>query len=132
VTKVKMKVKLGRPKKWNTALELEEYIKEYFKFCQKERLVPGVCGLAVWLGTTRTTLLRHEKYYNDEAINYLISRAKTVIEAYNEQLSYNPKTYQGAQFNLKNNFNYEEKSKNLNVNMSYEDYLRGIEDKDEY
>lgn len=109
MTKVKMKTKLGRPRKWNDSLELEEYIREYFKFCQKERRVPGICGLASWLGISRSTLLRYEKDCDDDAINDVIVRARVEIEAYNEQLLYNNKTYQGAQFVMKNNFNYEEK-----------------------
>lgn len=109
LTKKKIKTKLGRPKKWNNSLELEECIKNYFRFCQKERRIPGICGLASWLGISRTTLLRYENNNEDVTINEVICRARTEIEAYNEQLLYNNKTFQGAQFIMKNNFNYSEK-----------------------
>lgn len=130
LTKKKFKTKLGRPKKWRDSLELEEFVENYFKFCQKERRIPGICGLASWLGISRTTLLRYENDSEDIAINEVICRARTEIEAYNEQLLYSNKTFQGAQFIMKNNFNYAEKhlfEGNIGVeNQSATEILKSI------
>lgn len=133
MTKIKFKTKLGRPRKFKDATELEHFVSEYFKFCQKERRIPGICGLASWLGISRSTLLRYENSCNDDAINDVIIRARVEIEAYNEQLLYT-KNFQGAQFVMKNNFNYdaEQTTKNLNVSVSFEEYLRDLYDKNEY
>lgn len=52
---------MGRPLKYQNAQELENEINQYFKMCQHERLIPGICGLANYLGISRNTLLRYEK-----------------------------------------------------------------------
>ena len=135
LTKKRQKVKLGRPLKYKTSQELEDYISQYFKKCQHDRLVPGICGLANWLGISRNTLLRYEKDSDKEDYNEVIERARTTIEAYNEQILYS-KNNSGAIFIMKNNFGYtaEQKTHNVNenVDISYEDYLKELSSDDKY
>lgn len=135
MTKKRVKVKLGRKLKYKTADELEEHISDYFKHCQHDRLVPGICGLANWLGITRATLLNYEKNSELEDYNEIVQRAKTTIEAYNEQILYS-KNNSGAQFVMKNNFGYnaEQKTHNVNenVNIPFEEFLKGISSDEEY
>lgn len=135
MTKKRTKIKLGRKLKYKNAEELENHISDYFKYCQHERLVPGVCGLANWLGITRTTLLNYEKNSELEDYNEIVQRAKTTIEAYNEQILYS-KNNSGAQFVMKNNFGYNADQKthnvNENVNIPFEEFLKGISSDDEY
>ena len=38
----------------------------------------------------------------------------------------------GIIFNLKNNYGWKDKQENINVGVSYEDYIKKVEDKDEY
>ncbi|MCI8460444.1 MAG: hypothetical protein HFE81_03530 [Bacilli bacterium] len=135
MTLKRTKIKLGRKLKYKTAEELEKHIKEYFKYCQHERLIPGICGLANHLGITRTTLLNYEN--NSELADYndVVQRAKTTIEAYNEQILY-CKNNSGAQFVMKNNFgwNAEQKTHNVNENIDipYEEYLKEVSSNEVY
>ena len=135
MTKKRTKIKMGRPLKYKDAQELENEINNYFKKCQHERLVPGICGLANYLGLSRNTILRYEKDSEKEDYNEVIERARTTIEAYNEQILYS-KNNSGAIFVMKNNFGYnaEQKTHNVNENVDipYEEYLRGIETDEDY
>nr|DAE74050.1 MAG TPA: DNA packaging protein gp3 [Caudoviricetes sp.] len=136
MTKKRMKVKLGRPLKYKNSVELENNISNYFKSCQHERRIPGISGLASWLGITRKTLLNYESNQDLEDYSEVIERAKTTIEAYNEQLLYNKTTSAGAQFVLKHNCGYIDKMEvnntNKNINMSLEEYLESSLSNEEY
>ena len=129
MTQKRTKIKLGRKLKYKSAQELENHISNYFKKCQHERLVPGICGLASYLGITIKTLLNYEKNTELEDYADVVQRAKTEIEAYNEQILYS-KNNSGAQFILKNNFGYnaEQKTHNINENVDipFEEYLKEV------
>lgn len=126
---------MGRPLKYQNAQELENEINQYFKMCQHERLIPGICGLANYLGISRNTLLRYEKDSDKEDYNEIIERARTTIESVNEQILYS-KNNSGAIFIMKNNFGYnaEQKTHNVNENVDipYEEYLKGITSDESY
>lgn len=135
MTKKRLKIKMGRPLKYQNAQELENEINQYFKMCQHERLIPGICGLANYLGISRNTLLRYEKDSDKEDYNEIIERARTTIESVNEQILYS-KNNSGAIFIMKNNFGYnaEQKTHNVNENVDipYEEYLKGITSDESY
>lgn len=135
MTKKRLKIKMGRPLKYQNAQELENEINQYFKMCQHERQIPGICGLANYLGLSRNTLLRYEKDSNKEDYNEVIERARTTIESVNEQILYS-KNNSGAIFIMKNNFGYnaEQKTHNVNENVDipYEEYLKGITSDESY
>ena len=126
---------MGRPLKYQNAQELENEINQYFKMCQHERQIPGICGLANYLGLSRNTLLRYEKDSDKEDYNEVIERARTTIESVNEQILYS-KNNSGAIFIMKNNFGYnaEQKTHNVNeiVDIPYEEYLKGITSDESY
>lgn len=126
---------MGRPLKYQNAQELENEINQYFKMCQHERLIPGICGLANYLGISRNTLLRYENDSDKEDYNEIIERARTTIESVNEQILYS-KNNSGAIFIMKNNFGYnaEQKTHNVNENVDipYEEYLKGITSDESY
>lgn len=136
MTKRKEKIKFGRPQLYETPAKLEEGVRAYFKFCQKEKQKPGICGLAAFLGMSRVTLLRYEKKYDDPEKIDIIQRARTTIEAFNEQYLYDNKTFQGAKFIMQNNFNYDAENRitniNENVDISYEDYLKELNSDEKY
>ncbi len=135
MTKKRLKIKMGRPLKYQNAQELENEINQYFKMCQHERQIPGICGLANYLGLSRNTLLRYEKDSDKEDYNEVIERARTTIESVNEQILYS-KNNSGAIFIMKNNFGYnaEQKTHNVNeiVDIPYEEYLKGITSDESY
>lgn len=113
----------GRKRLFSSKKKLEEKINEYFKKCEGEVLKdkdgdpiydkygnpviigqkpPTVTGLALALGfKSRQSLLN---YQDTEEFFDTITRAKMVIEEYNEMRLYDREGVNGAKFNLINNF----------------------------
>ena len=90
----------GRPRLWNSAVELQADIDEYFDWCKDNPFIkvefngkdaieckvpierpPTIEGLAVHLGTNRATLLNYQKKKGFEEFFYTIKRAKEKINA---------------------------------------------------
>lgn len=131
-------IPLGPPKKYKNAKELNVVVKQYFMQCRKHDTVPTIGGLANRLGISRRTLLKYEK---DEkkypGYSKVLEKARELICTFNEQLIYYKDFYQAAKFTLENNFEgfdaqQRSKNENININTSYEEYLKKVEDKDEY
>lgn len=127
------KNKVGRPLLFNSVEELQKKIEEYIKSCFTQKLdmfggpiyikdVQGkktdkpvmiqskpftVTGLAVFLNTSRETLLNYEK--KDGEFFDTIKKAKDIIYAYAEEFLYSGKNPAGAIFNLKNNWGWTDK-----------------------
>lgn len=97
----------GRPPKFETPEELEIKIEEFFNHCEKIEDIPDVEGLAVFLDTTRKTLLDYEK---KEEFSYTIKRCKDKIFYKKKQLAFkgklNPTVFI---FDAKNNHEYTDK-----------------------
>lgn len=113
----------GRKRLFSSKKKLEEKINEYFKKCEGEVLKdkdgdpicdkygnpvifgqkpPTVTGLALALGfKSRQSLL---DYQDTEEFSDTITRAKMIIEEYNEMRLYDREGVNGAKFNLINNF----------------------------
>lgn len=113
----------GRKRLFTSKKKLEEKINEYFKKCEGEVLKdrdgdhiydkygnpviigqkpPTVTGLALALGfKSRQSLL---DYQDTEEFSDTITRAKMIIEEYNERRLYDREGVNGAKFNLINNF----------------------------
>lgn len=117
---------VGRPKKFSSPEELELKCTEYFNECDKLHRPYGVCGLAVYLGLNRTTLFKYQRDYPD-TYGEIIEWAKAVIEAYLETGLYG-KGYNGCRYNLSANFGWAEKQENVNIETSYEEYLRKMKE----
>lgn len=137
--------KLGRPLKFQSVEELQGKIDEYFKSCwtyardmfgnrlkdKEEKNEDGtpvfvmkhtkpytITGLAVYLDTTRETLLDYEsgKYDDPEkspeinsSFSDTIKKAKQLIYSYAEESLFVGRNPAGAIFNLKNNWNWKDK-----------------------
>ncbi len=100
---------VGRPRRFDSAEEMQEAIDKYFAKCDEEDRPYTVTGLAYALGTTRKTLLDYQNKYEEEFCN-TINRAKTKIEMYAEEQLYRTKgSVNGVKFNLTNNFNWQDK-----------------------
>jgi len=72
----------GRPLKFKTLKDLEEKIANYWIYCKENDIAETITGLAVFLNTSRETLMNYEgkKEYFDA-----IKEAKNRIEAEYEQ-----------------------------------------------
>ena len=113
MTKIETKkVKIGhRPLGWRkikTAKELEDKIEKYFNQCKIEKKIPVMAGLARAVGVDRTTIIN---YSRDDAYFDTIKKAKVYLEACVEDNLVNRKdgSVTGLIFNLKNNYNWNDK-----------------------
>ena len=107
---------MSRPLKF-TLQQIDDGIEAYFTYCAidgcgypiaKEHKAPTITGLACFLKTTRDLLLDYEK---KPKFSDTIKRAKQRIEAYNEYLLLSKSgQVAGVIFNLKNNFNWQDKT----------------------
>lgn len=121
--------------KWKSVAELQKQIDAYFASCFEpdmrevkresgdhkwierkdwrgetivKQIVPlTVTGLAMYLGTSRETLVNYEK--RDEFFD-AIKAAKLRIENYNEIELFRDKNVTGVIFNLKNNYGWKDRS----------------------
>lgn len=74
----------GRPKKFKNVKELEKLIEAYFADCKENKKHETITGLALWLDTTRETLMDYQK---DDKFSDTIKKAKLRIEnAYENRL----------------------------------------------
>ncbi len=118
---------VGRPKKYNTAEEMQEKIDSYFLSCFKPALdkkgkvmcnpLTGnpiliqfkpftMSGLADALDMSRQSLLNYKK--NDEFFD-TIERARRKVEIYTEEKLFEKETCNGSKFSLSNNFGWADK-----------------------
>jgi len=113
----------GAPPRYKTPGQMQEVIDRYFEslrgplldkdgyavFDDKglpvmvERIPPAITDLALFLGFSgRMALLNYQ--HKDDKFNDTVSRAKARIEGYAERRLYDKEGFQGARFNLINNF----------------------------
>lgn len=126
----------GRPLKFQSVEELQAKIEEYFESCwergereikdKKDKVIAvekwsrqikpyTITGLALHLDTSRQTLLEYEgevegRDNKDPAFADTIKRAKEKVHAYVEEYLFQGKNQTGAIFNLKNNFDWKDKT----------------------
>ena len=122
----------GRPLAFNSVEELEEKIEAYFvsEDCYLVQgddsiYAPTMSGLALYLGVSRATIVNYsykEQYFDT------IKKARSKIETHLEQKLYG-NTVTGVIFNLKNNFNWKDKSEveNTNVEVTHEQWLDSLD-----
>lgn len=122
---------VGRPRKYETAEEMQVIVNEYFEECEKGDEVPTVTGLAYYLNIDRKQLLKYEdeleceKYKNmsdEEKVSFrnTVKRAKKYIEACYEQTLFKQGKTIGAIFTLKNNYNWVDKQEIVNSDKTIE------------
>ena len=110
----------GRPLKFKSVEELEKKIQEYFDKCRDEDDIPTIAELAVYLDTSRQTLINYEE---KEQFFDTIKKAKDMVLAIQEKAALkgglNPTVWI---FSAKNNFGYTDKveveSQNTNHNIN--------------
>lgn len=96
----------GRPPKYKTAEELQKLIDQYWENLKPEQ-PPTVTGLALALGMSRQDLINYQA--RDEFFD-TIKQAKQAVEEFNESRLITGNSVAGVIFNLKNNFNWKDKT----------------------
>lgn len=101
----------GRPPKYKTPAELDKVIIAYFKSLRNEEDTmwlrpPTVTGLGLALGLSRQSIVDYRK--KDDFLDS-ITRAKQMVEQFNEEHLLTAKSANGVAFNLKNNFGWKDK-----------------------
>lgn len=119
-------MKAGQPIKWKSPKELQDKIKEFYKWCEENDKRVTVSRLAWYLGTNRRTLLNYEnadefgwlKNLDDKTRKeyvHTIKKAKAFIESEYEELLYQKGSNTGAIFTLKNNYGWVDKQEIVNT-----------------
>ena len=94
-------------RKFKSVKSLQNAIDKYFLECEQKGKPYTVSGLAYALDTTRRTLLDYEE---KDGYSHVIKKAKSKIEAFNEELLYSKDVPTvGVIFNLKNNYDWKDK-----------------------
>ena len=119
----------GRPPKYKTAKEMQEKIDQYFKECDNSNRPYTITGLALALDLDRKSIIN---YSEQDEFFHTIKKAKLQVENYLEERLINDTSTTGIIFNLKNNYGWKDKQENINVGVSYEDYIKRVEDEEEY
>lgn len=96
----------GRPKKYNKAEEMQNRINEYFINCDKKREPYTITGLAIALDLDRRSLVNYSK---ENEFFPTIKKAKAKVEECLEKRLLLGNSSTGVIFNLKNNFDWEDK-----------------------
>jgi len=99
------KKKLGRPRKFNTAEEMETVVDEYFELSDAASEPYTMSGLALFLGMSRMTLLH---YKNNPSYEKIVNHARQRVEAHVEKLLLSGMPATGPIFNMKNNFQWKD------------------------
>lgn len=116
--------KKGRPKKYNDVETMEEKISKYFKECELKQEPYTITGLCLALNICRDTL---SEYMKNEEFSDTIKKAKLKVENYLEKHLITDSSTTGIIFNLKNNFGWKDKQENINIDTSYENYIKRVE-----
>ena len=132
ITKDEPKVNLGgRPLKFETVQELQDKIKAYFESCWRpkldmfgnrikdketgqevlEQFKPyTISGMAVFLDTSRETLMDYQDEEKRPGYSDTIKAAKEVCYAYTEESLFMGKNPSGSIFSLKNNYGWKDQT----------------------
>ena len=118
--------------KFGTVKELQDAVDNYFKVDAwivngegEKTYLPTMSGLALSLDVDRRTVVN---YSNKEEYFPTIKKARAKIEAFIETRLYG-NNVTGLIFNLKNNFDWKDKSEvaQTNVDMSHEQWLESLD-----
>lgn len=98
----------GRPPKFKNVEEMETLINDFFLDCDQKNEPYTITGLALWLDTTRETLL---DYQDKDEFSDAIKRAKLRCQNWVEKGALmNKVNPTSAIFNLKNNYGWKDKT----------------------
>jgi len=107
-TEGKEKKRMGAPPNWETPQDFEDDCSGFFDWCEENDYIPDIEGLAVYLGTTRKTILDYEKKDN---FCYTVKKIKNKIAFYKKQKAMAGQIPSAVFcFDFKNNHNYVDKT----------------------
>lgn len=97
----------GRPPLYKTPEQMQEAIDKHFADCREREEPLTMCGLALTLGMSRQALSKYKE--KDEFVDTIKNARLQVEQSIESGLlkGYNPA---GAIFNLKNNFDWKDKT----------------------
>jgi len=95
--------------KYKTAAAFEKAARRYFKSAEENKKPFTVTGLCIELGITRQTLLNYENNEEIDGLSEAVKMAKLLIENFLEERLFEHNVT-GVIFNLKNNFNWKDKT----------------------
>ena len=117
-----MSEKRGRPPKYETVEELEKIIDDYFDSLKDDKGryidVPAVSELGLFIGLSRQAIIN---YSGRPEFMDTIKKAKQTIESFLEKNLTVGKAPVGTIFNLKNNFDWKDRSEQLITNVEGDD-----------
>lgn len=117
-----MSEKRGRPPKYETVEELEKIIDDYFASLKDDKGryidVPAISELGLHIGLSRQGIC---EYGNKDEFSDTIKKAKQTIESFLEKNLTVGKAPVGTIFNLKNNFDWKDRSEQLITNVEGDD-----------
>lgn len=121
---------------YKTVEELEEKVDSFFESDdaflinykdgeEEKTFAPTISGLALHLGVDRRTIVN---YSNKEEFFPTIKKARARIEAHLEKKLFG-NNVTGLIFNLKNNFDWKDKSEvaQTNIELSHEEWLDSLD-----
>lgn len=121
----------GRPKKYTDVEVMQKKIDAYFQECDEKGKPYIITGLALALDMSRQDLINYSK---DAVFFDTIKKAKQKCEAYAEEQLYLGKNTAGIIFNMKNNYNWKDKTEQeikatgINIQVASEKDKKNIED----
>ena len=109
---------------FRTKKDFENKFKEYIEQCRMENKLANIAGFCVFADINRDTFYAQKDIHSDtyKKVNEML-----------EDITINAKINDTFKiFYMKNKFNYKDKQENINVGVSYEDYIKKVEDEEEY
>lgn len=107
-------------KKFKTEKEFKDKFMEYIKNSKNKKELPNIAGFCVYCDIHRDTFYAQKDYYSDtyKKINDILEDATINCKDVNDTFKI---------FYMKNKFGYKDKQENLNIETSYEDYIKRVE-----
>lgn len=104
--------------------DFKDTFTKYINKCKEKEELPNIAGFCVFCDIHRDTFYAQEEYYSDtfKKIQDILENA-TINAKINDTFKI---------FYLKNKFGYKDKQENINVGVTYEDYIKKVEDEEEY
>lgn len=110
---------------FKTAKSFLTKFNNYIKECENKNNLPNISGFCVYANINRDTFYAQKEYYSDtyKKINYILEDITINNRSINDTFKI---------FYMKNKFGYRDRQDNINVDGSYEDYIKKVEDEEEY
>jgi hypothetical protein len=115
----------GKKRIFETDKDFKEKFYQYIKLCKADRDLPNIAGFCVFMSMHRGTFYDQKEFYPDtfKEIQEILEDSAINCKGINDTFKI---------FYMKNKFDYRDKQENINIETSYENYLKNVEDDEEY